>query len=140
MMFLVTGLLLGSYLTAAVAMWAWFKYGRPAIDVETARVSARYERVIASLTASVERVSLTAQYGGQPMAEGRVESREPTPEERLGRMIDEDVIARASDALRKEYRAIGVTVTDDELRAEVIGLMTGSKWQPPAELQGLVKN
>lgn len=86
---------------------------------------------------SLTQVGNTVQFG-TPHPPEAVIDREPTPEQSLGRAIEEDTINRGMESLRREYEAAGIRITEDELRNEVIQIVTGILPEEPASVRGLI--
>ena len=87
---------------------------------------------------SIELVTNLVQFGTPERQAATTESREPGPEERVSRMIDEQTLARAKAAIAEEYRNIGVPLTDEEIDREARVLISGGTWSPPDTLKRLV--
>jgi hypothetical protein len=87
--------------------------------------------------ASLAAIGNTVQFGTPTPQEATVD-REPTPEQALGRAVEEDTIARGIESLRREYEAAGIRVTDEELRDEVIQIVLQVTPTEPASVRGLI--
>lgn len=112
--------------------------------VEIAKLHTMYERIIetqaSAQKAAVEHAMNLVNFGMPKRTEAVVEEREPDAMTRAAREVQEETITRASEALKHKYAEIGVIITEEELRAEAITLVTGGRWKPPAALAPFLKD
>lgn len=104
------------------------------------RQAMMIEQVHETYRTVIERLGNVMNYGTiQPLAEA-VATPEPTAEERLGRMIEEDTIARGVVQLTEEYKRAGIEATEEEIRADVVSMLTGASLAGPASTRGLPRD
>lgn len=109
-------------------------------DVRTTLATAHAAEIAALhdfYRTALQQVGNTVQFGTPTPEKAEIDF-EPTPEMQLGRAIQEDTIARGIEALRQEYDAAGIRITDEELRAEVVAIATGAPIPEAASIKGLV--
>jgi hypothetical protein len=104
-----------------------------AAEAHAKETAALHEFYRASLTA----VGSTREYGTPTPAPASIDY-EPTPEQALGRAIDEDMVARGVESLRAEFQSQGIVVTDAELRDQVLAIVLGQPIPEPGSIAGLI--
>lgn len=113
-------------------------------SAEVQRVRDTYDKLIqANIEHSAgmfDKLMNAVNYGNVNRVPAVVEDREPGPEQRAAREVDEVTIRRATESLKQQYSAIGVNLPDAELEQEARDLVMGQPWTPPPSLAGLLKD
>lgn len=78
----------------------------------------------------MERLTNLLTVGTPARPEAIVTEQAPDAESRLIKQISEDSIAAGISRLKDEYRQIGVAVSDEEVRDEVIAMLMGNQVKP----------
>lgn len=111
---------------------------------EIERLHTQYAKVIevqaAGQKAAIEHAMNLVNYGSADKKPAVVSDREPSPEERVARAIDEQTIVRAVESLKRQYAEIGVNLPEKELETEARNLVMGIPWTPAPSLAGLLKD
>lgn len=111
---------------------------------EITRIRETYEKLIQAniehSAAMFDKLMNAVNYGNINRVPAVVEDREPGPEQRAAREVDEATIKRAVVSLKAQYEGIGVNLPDAELEQEARNLVMGQPWQAPPSLAGLLKD
>jgi hypothetical protein len=115
-------------------------YERERHERELMRTIAVFEQQLkaqaAGQTATMEAAIRLATIGTPTQEPVQIEEREVDAHTRLSRMVSDQAVERGIDALRENYRAIGVQLSDEELRDEAMLLLSvGTMPQYPKEPQ-----
>ncbi|HTJ62108.1 MAG TPA: hypothetical protein VL333_13035 [Candidatus Saccharimonadales bacterium] len=104
-------------------------------DREIERLHAMYAKIIESQASAIEKVFNLANFGTASRPEATSAEGDTTAPQRLARVIDEDTVNRAVDALRAQYKDIGIELPDSELEAEARSLVMGTGFVPGETLR-----
>lgn len=132
--FLYNAIVTLALMAACVALYRELRMVRAQMAAEHA---AEIERLHEFYRTGLTQVGNTVAYGTPTPPPASVET-EPTAEQELGRAIQEDMIARGIESLRREYEAAGIRITDEELRDEVLAIVLGQPIPEPASVKGLI--
>ena len=99
------------------------------------RAHEAYDKVLASQTAAIERAFNLANFGTTARPEATSAEGDTTAPQRLARVIDEETVARATDALRAQYKELGLDLPDAELEMEARSLVMGTGFIPGETLR-----
>lgn len=120
-------------------MFGWMRereHERILIDTET-RLHAMYERMMATQVRVFEQSVRLVQYGAPEPQAAAIADREPDAELTVRMAVREDTIRRGVTELRRAYQAVGIVMSDDELRAEAESMVQGVSPAPRPELSGM---
>lgn len=102
-------------------------------------VAGQLDHIHEAYKLALARLGNTLAYG-TPTPPAATIDLEPTPEQSLGRAIEQDTIARGMDALRLEFQSAGIAITEEELRDQVMAIILNQPIPEPASVQGLIRH
>lgn len=109
---------------------------------EIVRVRETYDKLIqANIEHSAgmfDKLMNAVNYGNINRVPAVVADREPGPEQRAAREVDEATIVRAVESLKRQYEAIGVNLPEEEIEKEARDLVMGQPWSPPKSLAAIL--